>query len=687
MATESVNQRVKQQALRSPHRPSVGVPLTGLVSLLTLLALELVRSSGPLLDMAYTHGGVTGAAAASLLTYGAPGVVAGLVLLSSRRGSPGGAARVLLISTSFLGLMRLVVQGLEGDARFVVGLTTVAVAIGVLTLAVAILASRPGGGRAAAGALAAGAAAGVGLQLALGTWDAYWRHTLLGWVVTVAMLACLVCLALLACRDPASLPTRPARRVWVLGPLLALAAMMLANPAFAASQSGAPLALAGPVTAVGLLVAGGTLQSTGRHAHPGSATGAELAWWSEPLLLVLLMAAMLGVAGSAVPNGVLVLLALLGTQVTAFRVLGRALEPAADPANDLEPGAGGDMLTHGVAGSACLVGLGTILPLLIYQIDYDVPLGFPNELVLVATAALIGAAGLRRTRHPAQGEIGSADSVTLPLLAAGGALVLVGSLVTGAAWVTNPRTGFGAPSTASGPGTGVVVSWNLHYAVNPAGSLDLEAIARTIEAQNPDAVLLQEVSRGWVMGGGVDLATWLSNRLGQEFVFAPAADRQFGNVVMSDRGLQDVEVVDLPYGAGPQNRSAISALVRVGGTEITVTSVHLQSKPDTSTRLRQLETLLGEIGPDASPAALRVVGGDFNAEPGWPEIAVMTGAGFVSAVDEAGDPAALTSPSVDPRRRIDWVFGRGVDFSVALVPRDARSADHLPVIVTVAPKP
>jgi len=33
------------------------------------------------------------------------------------------------------------------------------------------------------------------------------------------------------------------------------------------------------------------------------------------------------------------------------------------------------------------------------------------------------------------------------------------------------------------------------------------------------------------------------------------------------------------------------------------------------------------------------------------------------------------------------VFGRGVDFSVALVPRDARSADHLPVIVTVAPKP
>jgi len=65
----------------------------------------------------------------------------------------------------------------------------------------------------------------------------------------------------------------------------------------------------------------------------------------------------------------------------------------------------------------------------------------------------------------------------------------------------------------------------------------------------------------------------------------------------------------------------------------------------------------------------------------------MTGAGFVSAVDEAGDPTALTSPSVDPRRRIDWVFGRGVTFSDALVPRDVLSADHLPVIVTVAPKP
>jgi endonuclease/exonuclease/phosphatase family metal-dependent hydrolase len=345
------------------------------------------------------------------------------------------------------------------------------------------------------------------------------------------------------------------------------------------------------------------------------------------------------------------------------------------------------MLTHGVAGSACLVGLGTILPLLIYQIDYDVPLGFPNELVLVVTAVLIGAAGPRRTRHPAQDAIGSAGSVTLPLLAAGGALVLVGSLVAGAAWVTNPRTGLGAPSTASSPASGVVVSWNLHYAVSPAGSLDLEAIARTIEAQDPDAVLLQEVSRGWVMGGGVDLATWLSNRLGQEFVFAPAADRQFGNVVMSDRGLQDVEAVDLPFGAGPQNRSAISAMVPVGGIETTVTSVHLQSKPDVSTRLRQIDALLGEIGPNTSPATPRVVGGDFNAEPGSPEIALMTGAGFVSAVDEAGDPTALTSPSVDPRRRIDWVFGRGVTFSDALVPRDVLSADHLPVIVTVAPKP
>jgi endonuclease/exonuclease/phosphatase family metal-dependent hydrolase len=226
----------------------------------------------------------------------------------------------------------------------------------------------------------------------------------------------------------------------------------------------------------------------------------------------------------------------------------------------------------------------------------------------------------------------------------------------------------------------VVLDWNLHYGVAADTAVDLEQIARTIEQQRPDVVLLQEVARGWVLGGGVDMATWLGDRLGMHVEFAPAADRQFGNVLLSRTPLHDVQIIDLPYGDGPQARSAITALVDgPGGTPVRVTSVHLQHRDDnTPTRLEQIAALTAAL-PDDGPAVLT---GDLNAEPGSPEVEALTAAGWVSAIDTAGDPDALTHPSDDPDVRIDWVFGRGVDLTDARVLTD-RSSDHLAVVTTV----
>jgi endonuclease/exonuclease/phosphatase (EEP) superfamily protein YafD len=80
-----------------------------------------------------------------------------------------------------------------------------------------------------------------------------------------------------------------------------------------------------------------------------------------------------------------------------------------------------------------------------------------------------------------------------------------------------------------------------------------------------------------------------------------------------------------------------------------------------------------------------VIGGDLNAVPGTTEIAKLTDAGWVSAVDAVGDPTALTSPSSRPTSRIDWVFGRGVTFREAQVLTQVQTSDHLPVVVTLGP--
>ena len=93
----------------------------------------------------------------------------------------------------------------------------------------------------------------VGLQLVLGTWDAVWRDGWTGWVVAVVLAVGVVVtargLVAFTAASSSEATGRP-RRLWVLGLFLALAAMIVANPAFVASQSGVALGWAGLVVVV-----------------------------------------------------------------------------------------------------------------------------------------------------------------------------------------------------------------------------------------------------------------------------------------------------------------------------------------------------------------------------------------------------------------------------------------------------
>ncbi len=128
-----------------------------------------------------------------------------------------------------------------------------------------------------------------------------------------------------------------------------------------------------------------------------------------------------------------------------------------------------------------------------------------------------------------------------------------------------------------------LLDWNLHYGVSADPSVRLDEMAATIAESGADVVTLQEVSRGWVLGGGADMATYLARTTGMRVVFAPAADRQFGNAILWDplRGdLTDVVRHALPYRAGPQERSALSATVDAAGVPVRVTSVHVQHREE-----------------------------------------------------------------------------------------------------------
>ncbi len=382
------------------------------------------------------------------------------------------------------------------------------------------------------------------------------------------------------------------RRMWVLGPALSLLVMVMANSGFAASQSSVRLAIAGPVATFGLLLAGTAVALA---ARPDGQTRTLPPQAMTPLIALAPPAAIAGVFWA---SGPLVLVLLIGSQLAAFAAVAVTLDRG--PTQGFAtPALAQD------AASASLVGLGTILPLLVFQLDYDIPLGFPNELVIIATALVFGAATVAR-RQPRSHTAnlvdglrtqGSGGRPSLVLLVGAGLVALVGSgLALGRELTTDPQ-----PVVATETAQLTLVSWNLHYGVNPDGGLDLEQIARSIEEQNPSIVTLQEVSRGWVLGAGTDMATWLGQRLDMRVAYAPAADRQFGNVVLTNLATTNITAIALPYGAGPQERSAISIDIALPGGPLRVTSVHLQNKDRIPTRLDQIETLLTAQTDGACP--------------------------------------------------------------------------------------
>lgn len=669
-----------------------------LVVTVTAIVVELVRSSGPLLDHAFSASVVT-VALTALATYAAPGVL--VVMIAARLELTG---RVVLLAVAALVVARLALQGLGaaiaagadlGLVRYGVGLATVALGIGVLVLVAAFasgapahdtdvdLASTPDaasepsarpGGRLARGSLVAlgvvlGALLAGALSAALGTWDAYWRSDVAAWVVTVAVAGAAVACAWLL-RSRAAWPG--ARGLWVLGPLVALAVQVLANPAFAASQAGVALPFAVAALAVAAVLAAWFVPWAGRSTRPGSP-------WLSPAVLV----AGVAVVFLAVPRldgpgtvGGWALLALLVLLVpAAARTLALALTKAARPLTWLR-----------LAGAASVAGLTTAVPLLGYQLEYDVPLPVPHTLVPVAAALALAVpavvTGLRTrgasapTGDPAASGTTPADASRVPALALGGAVALLA--LVGVTQVHVPTT---TSAVADYPvGELRLLDWNLHYGVSADPSVRLDEMVATIEDSGADVVALQEVSRGWVLGGGADMATYLARQTGMRVAFVPAADRQFGNALLWDplRGdLDDVARHALPYGAGPQERSAISATLDAAGVPVRVTSVHLQHREEnTPTRLDQLETLLA----DEPVEGAYVLAGDLNAEPGWDEIIFLEEQGLDSGQDAAGDPDALTSPSVAPAHRIDWVLGSDDVTFRSFEVLDVTASDHRPLL-------
>lgn len=601
-----------------------------LIALLFTVTAELLRAGGPLLD------GLAGAIGIQLSAVVAIGlfVLPGTLLVTVRRASLTGMILLLLV-------VRLTAQVAPNLPLVLAGAI-----IAMVCLALAMQrAADPAG--AITGVLAGGVV-DLGIRSATMSWDLIWAGL---WGLPMVLLLAAAFWFSLFTTDP----DKPRLgRAWSVGAYLALWTMVLGNPAFLSSASGVPLQLALLAMILGVLVSIelarriALLPFVGPLYGAGLVGGVVAAWWGE---------------GWTVVAGV------VAAQLFAAVVLARAVS---------FPGQRGNSV----------FGLMWVLPVLLYQVHYEQPLPFDNRYLVVAVAVLLALAGLRRRSPeaveplPPQLEAKPAATVLppglLPVRTPWPKPFLPATL--GLALILLVPVGFLsiAPSDAQAAGTpGLrLMSWNVKYGRDDAsGEVNPAQIAAAIRGQRADLVVLQEVSRGWAIGGGTDVAEYLRRELGMAAYWAPAADGQFGNLLLAPKSSRlEVEHHYLPYGQGPMWRSYLE--IRVAGFSVIAT--HLtHRKQNTPTRLRQIETILDEK-PD-------VVVGDLNFWPTWQERRMFVSAGFLSAQDEKGEAAAFTSPTSRPTNRVDWMWvGRRLEVSSFEILKDVKASDHFPIVATLS---
>jgi endonuclease/exonuclease/phosphatase family metal-dependent hydrolase len=226
-----------------------------------------------------------------------------------------------------------------------------------------------------------------------------------------------------------------------------------------------------------------------------------------------------------------------------------------------------------------------------------------------------------------------------------------------------------------------VMTYNLHQGFDINGWLGMEELANVIEGSGAEVVALQEVSRGWYINGSLDMLVWLSQRLNMPYIFGPAADRLWGNAILSRYPFIEHGNIELPRGGVPMKRGFLWALIDLGKGERTlIIATHLHHvKAESHVRIPQAKAIV-----DFWEGRERtIILGDLNAEPETEEIAVFLNAGLLDAFLEVGVGDGYTFPSRAPRRRIDYILvSPDLTLSDFFIPLSTAS-DHLGIAVTV----
>jgi endonuclease/exonuclease/phosphatase family metal-dependent hydrolase len=220
-----------------------------------------------------------------------------------------------------------------------------------------------------------------------------------------------------------------------------------------------------------------------------------------------------------------------------------------------------------------------------------------------------------------------------------------------------------------------LATYNIHYGYDDDWHFMLDRMAQTIAASNIDVVALQEVDTGRITSYSVDDAHYLASRLRMNVAYLPTVEHLTGIAVLYRGPVAQVDQALLT--SLEEQTGIIGVNLDVLGRSIHSYGVWLGlSNEDT---MRQVKEALAFIG-DRTPTTFA---GDFNAKPDDPESVAIQNAGFFDPFVALNiDPAPPTSPAIEPKSRIDYVWLRDLTPILAWV-SESLASDHRMVIVEV----
>jgi endonuclease/exonuclease/phosphatase family metal-dependent hydrolase len=238
---------------------------------------------------------------------------------------------------------------------------------------------------------------------------------------------------------------------------------------------------------------------------------------------------------------------------------------------------------------------------LLHPMHYEMPLPVTNEVLPLVAIGLTALCLLASREHA---EPSTTPRAIVPALAlTAGAAVVALMLIA---------TAHQSPALATARWPLVVGSLNVDQGARESGAIDFAAVADVLDTLDADVVALQEVGRGWPLSGMNDLALWLEHERGSQQYFAPAADEQFGNLLMFRVDVDDIRTLELPRGGGSMDRSAIVATVPTPNGDVRVYAVHLQHR-NSAASIEARRAELAVVLDDWAGAPRTVVVGDLNA--------------------------------------------------------------------------